>query len=87
MKPFFEALSDGFFHITDITDPALLTSLRSEGIRVDDEGYYTFSPVDHKEFELRIEPFGEEGCYLIAFYRSGVALTQKLVVWTHDKKP
>lgn len=87
MKPFFEALSDGFTHITSVTDPDFLRSLREEGIRVDDEGYYTFSPRDHVEYELRIEPFGEEGCYLIAFYKNRIPLTQKLMVWTRDKKP
>lgn len=86
MKPFFEALSDGFTHITEITDPASLAALRAEGIRVDDEGYYTFSFGEHKEFELRIEPFSDEGCYLVALYKNSIPITQKLVIWTHEQK-
>jgi hypothetical protein len=84
MKPFAEALRDGFHHVREITDPIFLRSLRSEGIRVDDEGYYSFSFGDKKEYELRVEPIGEEGEYQVALYKNNVLMNEKLHIWIKD---
>ena len=86
MKGFVEALSDGYKHIRDITDPHFLKKLREEQIKVDEEGLWEFTFGDHKEYDLRVEPIGEEGQYQIALYKNGILLTQKLPVWTKKEK-
>lgn len=88
MKPFGEVLADGFQHITEISDPDTLRQLREEGILIDTEGLYVFSFGDSKEFDLRVEPYGEEGHYFVAIYRNGVLINNKLPVCdpTKDKK-
>jgi len=86
MKPFEESLADGFAHITEISDPETLKQLRSEGILIDTEGLYVFSFGDNKEYDLRVEPYGEEGQYLIALYKNGVLLNNKLPIWTEKKE-
>jgi hypothetical protein len=85
IKKFEEALKDGFVHITEITDKETLDKLRAENIRIDEEGYYSFSFGDHKEFELCVEPIGDDGNYAIALYKNRVLLTQKLNVWKKMK--
>lgn len=84
MKPFYEALKDGYQHIREITDPRFLGKLRQEGIRVDDEGYYTFPFGDKKEYELRVEPIGEDGEYQVALYKNGILMNEKLHLWTKE---
>lgn len=81
VKKFSEALRDGYNHIREITDPVFLRKMREEGIRIDDEGYYTYSFGEAKEYELRIEPVGNEGQYQIALYKLDVLLTEKLIIW------
>jgi hypothetical protein len=81
MKPFLEVLQDGFQHITEISDPEVLKQLREDGILIDSEGLYVFSFGDSKEYDLRVEPYGEEGHYLIALYKNGVLLNNKIPVW------
>lgn len=85
MKKFSEALQDGFQHITEITDKKTLDTLRNEGIRIDDEGYYIFSFGEHKEYELAIEPVGEHGQYQISLYKNRVRITEPLIVWNHQE--
>lgn len=88
MKDFEESLHDGFLHITSITDPDLLAKFRDEGIRVDDEGYYSFSFGEKHEYTLQIEPFGEEGSYYVALYKTGILLIPKLPIWsTRQEQP
>lgn len=82
MKDFSESLKDGFSHITDITDIQAVKKFREEGIRIDDEGYYSFAFGEHKEYELCIEPIGEDGQYQIALFKNRILLTEKLPVWT-----
>ncbi len=88
MKPFIEALRDGFNHVTEISDPEQIAVLRGEGIRIDEEGLYVFSFGEKKEYDLRIEPYGEEGHYLVALYKNGVLLNNKLPIWvsTNEQK-
>lgn len=86
MKDFHSALIDGFLHITEITDPERLKRMREEGILVDSEGYYVFTFGDSKEYDLSIEPIGEEHEWLVALYKNGVLLTEKLHVWSQKKK-
>lgn len=78
MKYFPEALKDGFEHISEVPDKALVASLRDEGILIDSEGYYRKLFGEHKEFELRLEPIGHEGTYYVALYRFSILLTEKL---------
>lgn len=82
MKSFAEALKDGFAHIKHITDPILSKSLHEEGI-LGDEGYYTFSFGEHKEYELAVEPAGreDEDIFYIALYKNRILLTEKLQIW------
>lgn len=80
MKPFIEALHDGFALVKEISDPATLKELRAQGILIDTEGYHTYSFGDRKEYELCVEPVGEEGTYYIALYKNRVLLTEKLLV-------
>lgn len=82
MKSFPIALHDSFTHIAQITDPETLKQLRSEGVRCDDEGYYTFTFGDHKEYEWAVEPIGEEGQYQMVLYKNRVPLCEKLQIWT-----
>ncbi len=77
-----EALTDGFQHIIDITDPETVRWYRDLGVRIDDEGYYSFSFGEHKEYEMRIEPLGTEDQYYVSLYKNGVLLTERLPVWT-----
>ncbi len=86
MKPFEEALRDGFQHILEITDPETLKKLRDDGIRVDEEGYYSFSFGEKKEFELCIEAVGDEGNYYISLYKNRVLLTQRLPICIPKKE-
>jgi hypothetical protein len=86
MKDFLESLHDGFTHITEVSDPELLASLRSDGIQVDSEGYYTKFFGTEGEYELRIEPFAEENQYYVSLYKLGVLLTEKLPVTGIIKK-
>lgn len=79
-KGFIEALKDGFQHITDITDPEQLKTLRADGIQVDAEGYWTYLFGDNKEFELRFEPILGEGMYYVSLYKNRVLLTEKIAV-------
>ncbi len=85
VKDFFEALKDGFIHVTEITDPETLKKLRSDDILIDEEGYYSFSFGEKKEFELCIEPFGEEGQYCISLYKNRVRLTERLPIWVNKR--
>ena len=78
MKLFPEAVKDGFTHVTTISDPETVKKMRSEGILVDDEGYYFFDFGDNKEYELRIEPILDAGKYQVALYKNGVLLTEKV---------
>ncbi len=80
MKGFEEALKDGFVHVTEITDPELLRSLRADGVQIDAEGYHSFYFGDKKEFELRFEPILEDGMYYVALYLRNVLLTEKIPV-------
>jgi hypothetical protein len=82
MKPFGEALHDGFTHITDISDPTQLHAMRDAGIRIDDEGYYVFAFGDQKEYRLQVEPIGEDGHYLISLYKDQIKITESLSIWT-----
>lgn len=84
MKPFTEALADGFIHITEITDKDTLKQLRDEGILIDTEGYYVYSFGPEKEYELCIEPTQDEGTYFIALYKNRVLLTEKLLLHTKE---
>lgn len=85
-KDFLESLRDGFNHITNISDPELVKTLREEGISIDSEGYYSFLFGEHKEYELAVEPLNTEGQYYIALYKNRVLLTVKLPVWIEQKK-
>ena len=80
MKQFTEALSDGFTHITQISDPAFLKKLRSENVLVDSEGIYSFSFGDNHEYALNVEPLQEENEYRIILYKNRVPLTEPLIV-------
>lgn len=87
-KDFSEALRDGFSHITEITDKEALYKLREDGIDVDGEGYWVYCFGENKEYELCIEPFGEEGQFYISLYKHRVRLTEKLpVIWIAKKSP
>ncbi len=81
-KPFYEALRDSFTHITQVSDPVALAKMREDGILIDTEGYYVFSFGEHKEYELRVEPIGEEQHYAISLYKNAVLLVHKLMIWT-----
>lgn len=76
-KTFFESLVDGFEHLRNFPREKL-KQYRQEGIPVDSEGVYRFSFGEHKEFEVVLEPFGAENEYLVAIYKSGILLTEKL---------
>lgn len=80
VKPFQEALTDGFKHITTLTDPDLIKKLRSEGILIDTLGIYSFEFGDHKEYTLNVEPIAEIGTYRIILRKNQVALTESLYV-------
>lgn len=80
MKQFQEALSDGFKHITQISDPAFLNKLRHEGVLVDEEGIYSFSFGDSFEYSLQIEPLKDEEEYRIVLYKNRIPLTEPLVM-------
>lgn len=82
MKPFQTALKDGFVHILDTADPAVIDQLRREHVQIDQDGYYSFTFGDKNEFELAIEPLQEEGHYQIALYRNRITLTEKIDIWT-----
>lgn len=77
-KPFQEALTDGFKHLTQISDPDEVRRLREEGILVDSEGVYVFSFGEHHEYSLSIEPITEG--YLVSLYKNKVRLTEPLPV-------
>lgn len=77
-KSFEEALSDGFKHITNITDPELLKTLRGENVLVDGEGYHSFTFGDNHEYELAVQPIGEG--YLISIYKNHVRITEPLPI-------
>ena len=79
IKNFIESLRDGFESVRNFPRERL-QQYRSEGIKVDDEGIKRFSFGEHKEFELVLEPFGEEHEYLVALYKTGILLTEKLHV-------
>ena len=79
-KGFEEALKDGFLHITDITDPNQLAQLRSEGIQIDAEGYHTFIFGPANEYELRFEPFFEDGFFYVALYHQNTLITEKIPI-------
>lgn len=83
MKKFQEALSDGFKHITTISDPQELRNLRDEGILIDSEGVDVFAFGDNKEYSLSIEPI-EEG-YLVSLYKNKIRITEPLPVKPLDK--
>ncbi len=83
MKDFAQSLRDGFTHITEITDKDTLEKLRGEGILIDTEGYYSFSFGEHKEFELCIEPYLQDGQYFVSIYKNRVLLNGKLPIWIH----
>lgn len=85
MKGFFEALSDGFTHITQISDPAFLQKLRSENVLVDSEGIFSFPFGEKHEYSLNVEPLQEEHTYRIVLYKNRVPLTEPLVIATLDK--
>lgn len=86
LKPFYEALSDGFTHITEISDREFRDYLRSEGVVVDDEGIWQYAFGDHKEFDLIIEPLEEEGEYQVALYKNHVLLIPKLYICAKKKQ-
>lgn len=86
IKPFFEALTDGFTHITQISDHEFLQYLRSEGVAVDDEGIWQYSFGEHKEYDFILEPLEEEGEYLIALYKNHVLLIPKLYICAKKKQ-
>jgi len=86
VKTFTEALQDGFQHITSITDKPTLDTLRSEGIRIDDEGYYSFGFGHNNEYELCIEPIGEEKTYRVVLYKNRVLLTEPLLMKAFDNE-
>lgn len=77
IKNFVASLKDGFANLRNIPRERL-ENYRAEGIRVDDEGIHCFSFGEHKEYEQCLEPFGEEGEYLVALYKNGILLTEKL---------
>ncbi len=81
-KSFQEALIDGFEHVTHVNDLESLKDLREEGVRVDDEGYYSFSFGEHKEYELCIEPLSEDNQFQIAIYKNRIPLNVKLPIWS-----
>ena len=87
MKPFREALRDGFRYVKELPR-SLSQYYHSEGINeVDLEGIHAFVFGDHKEYELRVEPFGEdEDEYLISLYKHNVLLTERLRVWIKKKR-
>jgi len=73
-KRFLEALRDGFQHIRNFPRELIL-QYRREGVLVDTEGVWSiYRPID----EVRLEPYGEEGEYLLAIYYKGVLVTEKL---------
>lgn len=84
IKPFHEALSDGFKHIKNINNPELIKKFREEGILIDQEGYYSFVFGDKKEFELSIEPIGSG--YMISLYKNRVRITEPLLVKPLEEK-
>lgn len=88
-KPFFEALHDGFVQVTHVSDPKQVEALRADGVLVDEEGYYYFSPRGHPEYELCLEPLGEDtngnSMFYIAFYLNRISLFPKLMVWIKKK--
>lgn len=77
LKGFAASLKDGFKNLRTIPRDVLF-QYRRDGIKVDEEGVWSFSPRQNPEYEWRLEPIGEEGEYLVAFYRNGVLLTEKL---------
>lgn len=84
-KYFNEVLKDGFNHVTDITDIDFITACRQEGIRIDEEGYYTISFGDNKEFELRVLPFGDDGIYLVSVYKNNTPITIPLPIKKYEE--
>lgn len=54
--------------------------MREKGIQIDTEGYYRKLFGDSKEYELRLEPVGEEGTYLVCLYKRGILLTEELAM-------
>lgn len=66
--------------MTDSSDPEFIQKMRSEHILIDDEGYWSFSFGDDKEFELCVEPIGPEGTYAIALYKNRVLLLNRLPI-------
>ncbi len=80
MKDFYEALRDGFKHITEVANRDDLKKMREDGIQVDTEGYYSFSFGEKGEYELCIEPILDEDKFLVSLYKHRVLLTQKLPV-------
>jgi len=85
MKQFQEALSDGFTHITQISDPAFLNKLRADGVLVDEEGIYSFSFGDNHEYSLNVEPLKDENEYRIILYKNRIPLTEPLIISSLDK--
>lgn len=86
MKPFPEALRDGFRKVVEL--PQFLAHYyQKEGMNeVPMDGFHVFAFGDHREFELRVEPFGEdENEFAIGVYKNNVLLTERLIVWR--KKP
>ncbi len=78
-KNFLTALKDGFESIHNFPRKRL-NEYRREGVKVDEEGIHRFSFGEHKEYQLTVEPFGEEDEFLIALYKLGIQLTEKLHV-------
>lgn len=73
-KTFLESLKDGYKHLRSFPRD-LIYQYRSEGVKVDEEGVWSlYRPID----EVRLEPFGEDGEYLLAIYYKGVLVTEKL---------
>jgi hypothetical protein len=86
LKPFEEALKDGFLNIKDIPDKEFRDFLREEGVAVDDVGIWQYIFGEHKEFELTVEPLEEENEYLIGLYRNKILLIPKLYICAQKKK-
>lgn len=82
MKTFLDALTDGFSHIKELSDPEQIKKLRDENVLIDDEGYYSFCFGEHKEYELAIEPVLEidkdEKTYYITLYKNRIPITERL---------
>ena len=77
-KTFNEALTDGFKHVTQLSDPVQIKKLRDEGILIDSEGIFVFEFGDNHEYSLSLEPIAEG--FLVSLYKNRIRLTEALPI-------